>query len=193
MAEYAYALLKRCGEETFISANVDIRRPQLVSVGKCTAIDSGFYCTTQADIGDYVHIGPYVTVIGGAPAWCSLGHFATIGAGSRILCASDRFRGEGLSGFQMKIPPSLRDPVNVHPVMIHCFVNIGSNVVILPGVELGEGSVVGSGAVVTKSTAPWSVNFGCPARKVKERSSATILQYAAELGYSNMRMEAGCK
>lgn len=45
---------------------------------------------------------------------------------------------------------------------------IGSNAVILPGVELGTHTVVGAGAVVTKSFPDgWCVLVGVPARKIK--------------------------
>ena len=56
--EYDYNLLNSCGSNTFISANVEIRRPALVSVGNNTAIDTGFYLTTQAEIGDKMTL-PY--------------------------------------------------------------------------------------------------------------------------------------
>lgn len=46
---------------------------------------------------------------------------------------------------------------------------IGSNAVILPGVRLGEHTVVGAGAVVTKSFEEgWCVIGGVPARKIKD-------------------------
>ena len=46
---------------------------------------------------------------------------------------------------------------------------IGSNAVILPGVVLGKHTVVGAGAVVTKSfTEGWCVIGGVPARKIKD-------------------------
>lgn len=44
---------------------------------------------------------------------------------------------------------------------------IGGNVVILPGVEIGDNTVIGAGAVVTKSCEANSVYVGNPARKVK--------------------------
>ena len=190
MAEYDYTQLRQWGGGGFISANVEIRRPHLCAIGKSTAIDAGFYCTTQAEIGDYVHIGPYVTVIGGAPGRLRLGHFVTVGSGSRLICGSDRFKGEGLSGFQAKIPEPFRDPQTIAPILVECFVNIGSNVVILPGVTLGQGSVVGSGAVVTRDTEPWSVYFGCPARKVSTRPSERILRFASQMGYRQEPVEA---
>jgi acetyltransferase-like isoleucine patch superfamily enzyme len=44
---------------------------------------------------------------------------------------------------------------------------IGANVTILQGVEIGESSVVGAGAVVTKSVPPASVVTGVPAKTVR--------------------------
>lgn len=46
---------------------------------------------------------------------------------------------------------------------------IGSNVIILPGVHIGEGAVCCAGCVVTKDIEPFSVVAGIPARKVGER------------------------
>ena len=46
---------------------------------------------------------------------------------------------------------------------------IGSNVVILPGVKIGEGAVCCAGCVVTKDVAPYDVVAGIPARKVNTR------------------------
>lgn len=56
-------------------------------------------------------------------------------------------------------------------VIINDFVWIGSRVIILPGVEIGEGAVVASGAVVTKDIPPMSVYGGIPAKLIKKRKS----------------------
>lgn len=53
------------------------------------------------------------------------------------------------------------------PVVIRRGAYIGANVTILEGVEIGESSVVGAGAVVTQSVAPGSVVVGVPARVVR--------------------------
>jgi len=45
---------------------------------------------------------------------------------------------------------------------------IGAGAIILPGVEIGEYSIVGAGAVVTKNVPPYSVVVGNPARKIKD-------------------------
>jgi UDP-2-acetamido-3-amino-2,3-dideoxy-glucuronate N-acetyltransferase len=44
------------------------------------------------------------------------------------------------------------------------FAAVGAGVTILPGVEIGEGALVGAGAVVTKDVAPWTIVMGVPAR-----------------------------
>lgn len=46
---------------------------------------------------------------------------------------------------------------------------IGSNVIVLPGVKIGEGAVCCSGCVVTKDVAPFDVVAGIPAKKVNTR------------------------
>lgn len=53
------------------------------------------------------------------------------------------------------------------PVIIRRGAYIGANVTILQGVEIGEESVVGAGAVVTRSVPPSSVVAGVPARVLK--------------------------
>lgn len=177
---YDHTRLAGCGEDVFISANVEIRRPQLVRVGSHIAIDTGFYCTTGMRLGDYIHIGPYVTVIGGAPALVELDGFNTIGAGSRLLAASDEFLGAGLVGMS---PPEMRDTVHTEPIHFEAFASVGTNVVIHPGVTLGEGSVVGSCSLVTKSTLPWTIYKGIPARPWKERAADVMTESAKKLGY----------
>lgn len=53
------------------------------------------------------------------------------------------------------------------PIVIEDKVWIGSNVVILPGVRIGYGSVIGAGSVVSRSIPPMSVALGTPCRVVR--------------------------
>ncbi len=45
---------------------------------------------------------------------------------------------------------------------------LGLNVIVLKGVEIGEGAVVAAGSVVTKSVPPWTVVAGNPAKVIRE-------------------------
>lgn len=45
---------------------------------------------------------------------------------------------------------------------------IGANAIILPGVTIGENTVIGAGSIVTKSIPDFTVAVGCPAMIIKE-------------------------
>ncbi|MCG8326132.1 MAG: acyltransferase [Chitinophagales bacterium] len=57
-------------------------------------------------------------------------------------------------------------------VVIEDYVWIASRVSILPGVRIGKGAVIATGAVVTKNVPPMSVMGGVPAKKIGERNNA---------------------
>ena len=49
----------------------------------------------------------------------------------------------------------------------NCFISAGA--IILPGVTIGEGSIVGANSVVTKDVEPWTIVMGVPAKKKGKR------------------------
>ncbi len=55
------------------------------------------------------------------------------------------------------------------PVVIDDYAVIGTRVTILPGVHIGRGAVVASGAVVTKDVDPYTIVGGVPARPIGHR------------------------
>jgi acetyltransferase-like isoleucine patch superfamily enzyme len=59
----------------------------------------------------------------------------------------------GLTGSEQRGAPVLRR-----------FAAVGAGATILPGVEIGEGALVGAGAVVTRDVEPWTIVMGVPAR-----------------------------
>jgi len=77
---------------------------------------------------------------------------------------------------------SLQKPVHCHtnpsnfysysdlstkPIIIGHNVWVGESVIILPGVNIGDGSIVGAGSVVTKDLDCQSIYAGNPAKKIK--------------------------
>lgn len=64
------------------------------------------------------------------------------------------------------IEQGMKEPL---PVKIGNDVWIGRRVIILPGVTIGDGCVIGAGAVVTKDVPSYSVVAGVPAKIVKRR------------------------
>ncbi|WP_147677619.1 acyltransferase [Algibacter pacificus] len=66
-------------------------------------------------------------------------------------------------------------------VVIEDNVFIFSNCLIMPGVTIGEGAIVLTGAVVTKNVLPFTVVGGSPAKKIRMRSNE--IKYKRDHGY----------
>ncbi len=59
------------------------------------------------------------------------------------------------------------------PVTVGDYAWIGYRAIILPGLTLGEGAVVGAGAVVTRDVEPWTIVAGNPAKPIGKREPTT--------------------
>lgn len=57
------------------------------------------------------------------------------------------------------------------PVVILDHAWIGARAIIMPGVTIGEGAVVGAGAVVTKDVPPYTIVAGAPAKAIGTRNA----------------------
>lgn len=58
---------------------------------------------------------------------------------------------------------------DIKPVTIGNDVWIGARVIIMPGVTIGDHSIIGAGAVVTKDIPPFAIAGGVPAKILKYR------------------------
>jgi len=146
---------------------------------KSNIIISEFACIhggIKSLIGNFIHISSYSSIAGGGV--CVLEDFVGLSAGVRIITGSEMIKGEGLTN--PTIPQKFRAISRsfVH-LKRHSF--LASDVVIHPGVTIGEGAVIGSNSVVSKDIEPWSINVGSPTRKVGERESNKILMFQDKL------------
>lgn len=80
---------------------------------------------------------------------------------------SDHSHGE-ITAEMMSIPPLERPLVSKGPVKICRNVWLGEKVTVLPGVTIGEGSIIGANSVVTKDIPPFCVACGSPARIIRK-------------------------
>jgi maltose O-acetyltransferase len=69
----------------------------------------------------------------------------------------------------LNIPMMFQGSEEIKKVIIEDDVWIGQRAIILPGVTLQKGTIVGAGAVVTKTFPPYSIIGGNPARFLKSR------------------------
>lgn len=170
---------KHIGEDVFIDITARIVRPNLVSIGTRVAIDMCVYISTELEVGDYSHIAPQVSIIGGAKSRLIMEHFTNIASGSRIVCGTDDFT----KGLINPLVPQKYRYTNYSTVTFKRHSIVGVNCVVLPGITLAEGSVVGANSLLTKDTEPWTIYAGSPAKPIKMRDHTEVLKYEKEMGY----------
>tara|TARA_R110000772_G_scaffold146645_1_gene256847 strand:- start:32339 stop:32806 length:468 start_codon:yes stop_codon:yes gene_type:complete len=104
--------------------------------------------------GDVI-IGNNVTVKSGVFLWAG------------ISLESDVFIGPNATFTNDKMPRSKCYPEAFLRTLVKRGASVGANATILPGITIGEYSMVGAGAVVTKDVPAYAVVAGNPARVVK--------------------------
>ena len=72
-----------------------------------------------------------------------------------------------IATLQHGMQPSRRGDLIPSPVIIGRNVWLGANVTVLPGVSIGDDSVIGAGSVVTKDTPGGVIAVGSPARVIR--------------------------
>lgn len=66
---------------------------------------------------------------------------------------------------------------------------IGHNATIMPGVHIGQGSVIALGSVVTKDVAPYSIVGGVPAEFIKYRFEESVCEKCLKIDYSRINKD----
>ncbi|MGP5123798.1 DapH/DapD/GlmU-related protein [Glutamicibacter sp. BW77] len=112
----------------------------------------------SADFGKNISFGPEVFINSGCRFQDQGG--ISIGAGSMIG------HNAVITTLNHDMVPSRRADMHPAKVVIGKGVWFGANVTVLPGISIGDGAVVGAGAVVTKDVAPHTVVVGVPAKQV---------------------------
>ena len=154
----------------------------MITIGSHVAIDFGFFITTGASIGDYIHIGPYVSAIGGAKAFLELESLCSVAAGVRFICLGDEHLGKGIVG--ALIPKEYQDKRIGGKIVVEKFAALATDVVVMPGLIVREGSVVGANSLLHEDTEPWTIYAGSPARPIGMRPKEKIIGFARDMGYN---------
>lgn len=129
------------------------------TVGNHVNIQKKARFSHNCTIGDYSGIGEGARLYGEV----HIGKYVMMGPQCWIYTQNHEFN-------QLDKPMALQGPQLAKPVIICDDVWIGGRVTILPGVTVGEGSIIGAGAVVTKDVPPYSIVGGNPAKVIRMRN-----------------------
>lgn len=163
----------KVGNNVRVAKNCTIVGLENITIGNNVRID-GFTTIIVSTpgylhLGSNIHIGGYSAIFAGAGV--SMEDFSGISQGVKIYSTSDDY-----SGRYMTNPTVPTEFSNVHraPVYLRRHVIVGSQSVIMPGINIAEGCAVGANSLVSKDTDEWSIYFGSPAKKIKNRSKKIL-------------------
>lgn len=162
------------GKNVQISDKVSIYNPEKMTIGDNTRIDDFCVISGNVSFGRNVHISVFCNIVGGSEG-IIFEDFSGLACGCHVFAQSDDY--SGLTLTNPTIPDKYKNVVK-KKVRIgrHCI--IGTKSVIFPGVIVAEGCSVGAMSMLTKSTEPWGVYFGIPAKKIKKRKQdMLVLEY----------------
>lgn len=129
-------------------------------------------------------IGNRVTATGGL----TLSAMQEITVEDDVMFASNVLVADGSHGYANADEPYKYQPMfRIAPVRIKRGSWIGQNVVILPGVTIGELAIVGANAVVTRDVPARSIAAGNPARVIKQWDAATQTWRTPDTQHAVMR------
>ncbi len=153
-----------------------------LSIGNNSLIRSGSIIYAGSVIGDNFQTGHQVTIreksvignnvsigtLSDIQGSCSIGNYVRLHSNVHIgqLSRIDNF----VWIFPYVIltndptPPS-ENLIGVH---VHPFAIIATGTVVVPGIDIGQDSLIGAGAVVTRSVEPYAVAVGNPAKKIAD-------------------------
>jgi acetyltransferase-like isoleucine patch superfamily enzyme len=188
---YLRLTFKSIGNDTHISRKTIIYGKSNISIGSNTIIfpNAVLSCskwepvkqgTGRIEIGDYCSIQPYACLLayGGTIIigdYCSINPFTILYGhggltiGNYVRIAANTTIIPGNHNYDDPKTPIMDQGMTALGITIEDDVWIGSGVRILDGVTVRKGCVIGSGSVVSKSTEPFGIYIGNPAKRIRDR------------------------
>lgn len=178
-------LMNSVGPGSVFGTGMVLRCPGRISLGRAVLADDGVVLDAKGEssrimIGDQVLLGRH-TILSCHDSELAIGNFVSIGPfcflvsrshlriGSNVAIGAGTYMLGGGHAFDDPDKPVIHQERTSKGIVVHEGAWIGIGAKILDGVTIGENSIVGAGAVITKDVPPWTVAMGNPARIVEKR------------------------
>jgi acetyltransferase-like isoleucine patch superfamily enzyme len=156
------ALARKFGNGVRIGSGAGFKHLETFEIGDGVFIGAQAYIQGRFDgvtkIGNHVWIGPQAYF---DARDLILEDYVGWGPGAKVL-------GSVHTGLPIDIP-IIETDLEIRPVRVGAWADIGTASILLPGVTVGKGSIVGAGAVVTRDVPPFAIVAGVPARFLRWR------------------------
>lgn len=183
MLRYIFGLLKNLlNPAVSIFARVDSKS----RISNLSKVNS-FCQVYSSSIGKYSYLGRHSSLICAEVGnFCSIGDNVMVGLGNHTIdylstspIFTEKHNGTGSTWIDSDISYPYKK------VNVGNDVWIGERVMILGGVKVGDGAVIGAGAIVTKDVPAYSIVAGVPARVLRYRFSSEIISELENLKWWN--------
>jgi acetyltransferase-like isoleucine patch superfamily enzyme len=156
------AVARNFGSGVRIGGGVHFRHLETFEIGDGVFIGAQAFIQGRFDgltkIGNHVWIGPQAYF---DARDLILEDYVGWGPGAKVL-------GSAHTGLPID-QPIIETDLEIRPVRVEAWADIGTGAVLLPGVTVGKGSIVGAGAIVTRDVPPFAIVAGVPARFLRWR------------------------
>ena len=160
-----------CGENVKISRHATFYRADLIEIGNNVRIDDFSVITGSLRIGNFCHIAAHSVFSGAIDSLIFIDDFCTFAYGVRIFSKSDDYQGNSMTG--SVVPAYLTSAISL-PIRIGAHSIIGTSSIVMPGVDVAEGTALGALSLLKSSTNSWSIYAGIPAKFIKIRSQNSL-------------------
>ena len=156
---------KSLGQNVKISDKASIYNCDQIEIGDNSRIDDFCVVSGKIKIGRNVHITPTCLVAGGEKG-IIFEDFTTIAYGVQLFTQSDDYSGKTMTN--STVPKEYKNEF-MKEIILKRYSIVGAGSIVMPGVILSEGTSVGAMSLILKSTEPWSIYVGNPAKRIKDR------------------------
>lgn len=163
--------IRQFGESVFIGRHVILYHPERLILGDHVRIDDFTVISGSVQLGSYIHISQFCGLYGGEEG-IVMEDFSGLSAKCSVYAVSDDYTGSSMTN---PMVPAQYKPTSIQKkVTLRKHAIVGCNSVVLPGVEIAEGTAVGSLSLVTHSLEAWSIYTGIPAKRKSARKQELL-------------------